>query len=427
MKKNITIQQMTCAHCEVIVKKEADKTGVTIHALSFADGLCSLEYTDEDHFNAFKNAVEQQGYGVVSTQKKNPLLSILLLLPLLILVLLSFKGFSLKLLEGASLGAVFAYGLFSSLHCMSMCGGIALSACQLKGPQKILQSDFYYNISRVLSYTLIGGILGWIGTGFNLSGSFKAGILIFSGLFMVILGLRQLGITLIKLPTFKTQNPFVALIQKAKHPAIVGFLNGFIPCGPLQMAQLFALSAGSFLNGMLVMLVFGLGTFPTMFYIGALNAVFTGKSRRIAFKISGVVILLMALLTFSRAYTFIELDKSISDTPKSVSQIDVKPQDATATAMPFAPVVDGFQIVHLEANRSYALEAVQVKKDIPVRLVINAVNLTQCIDTITIPEYGVTKGLALGENIIEFTPTKSGTLIITCWMNMVTQKLDVVD
>jgi sulfite exporter TauE/SafE len=425
MKKTMTINQMTCAHCDEVVKKQGLKHNVTIHSLSYTDGLCTLEYANEMDYENFKKAVVDQGYTFSEPKKNNPLISILYLLPLGILFLLSVKGFNIKLLEGASLGAVFAYGLFSSLHCMSMCGGIALSACQLQGPQKILQSDLYYNISRVLSYTLIGGVLGWIGTGFSLSGTFKAGILVFSGLFMILLGLRQLGITLFKLPSFKSHNPFVQLIKKAKHPATVGFLNGFIPCGPLQMAQLFALSAGSFTSGMLVMLVFGLGTFPTMFYIGALNAIFTGKSRRIAFKVSGMVILFMAALTFSRAYTFIELEQSLGYAPTSVTKVDIKTPAPSDNTRPFAPIVDGFQIVHLEADRTYILENVQVKKDIPVRLIINAITLTQCIDTITVPEYGITKGLALGENTIEFTPTKSGELIITCWMNMVTQKLDV--
>lgn len=425
MKKNITILHMTCSHCEHTVKSIAIQTGVTLHSLSLSDGNCHMEYENEDQFEAFKSAIEAEGYGLAPVQSKNKSTVLLLLLPLAVLALLSINGFSIQLLEGASLGAVFVYGLFSSLHCLSMCGGIALSACQLLGPQQILKSDFYYNLSRILSYTLIGGFLGLIGSGFELGDFFKAFILIASSLFMILLGLRQLGVTLVHFSLSKAPNPFFRLIQKAKHPVTIGLLNGFIPCGPLQMAQLFALSSGSLINGMLVMLVFGLGTFPTMFYVGSLNAIFTGKSRQIAFKISGVVILLMALLTLMRAYTFIELDQLKNRTIDNRTEIVVTPPAPEKPEIPFADIVDGFQVVHLTANRNYMLENVQVRKEIPVRLIIDAVTLNQCIDTITIPEYGITKGLQLGENIIEFTPVNEGELIITCWMNMVTQKLTV--
>ncbi len=79
----------------------------------------------------------------------------------------------------------------------------------------------------------------------------------------------------------------------------------------------------------------------------------------------------------------------------------------------------------MDVNGYYDLEKVVVKKDIPVKININARRLTPCIDTITIPQHDVVLGLNPGENELTFTPDKEGDLVITCWMAMVTTYLEV--
>jgi len=74
-------------------------------------------------------------------------------------------------------------------------------------------------------------------------------------------------------------------------------------------------------------------------------------------------------------------------------------------------------------------EPITVKPGVPVKWIINvaAQDLTGCNKSMTIPEYGITKDLAPGKNIIEFTPTKPGTFTYTCWMGMISSTINVVD
>ena len=87
--------------------------------------------------------------------------------------------------------------------------------------------------------------------------------------------------------------------------------------------------------------------------------------------------------------------------------------------------MDGYQIVNMDVNGYYDIEDLQVRKDIPVKLVFNTTRLTPCIDTITIPRYDITKALTIGTDEIVFTPTESEEMVITCWMNMVSTSLTV--
>lgn len=95
-----------------------------------------------------------------------------------------------------SYGMLFIVGLLTSVHCIAMCGGINLSQSvnSVKNEGKILKSNVYYNLGRIISYTLIGGIVGQIGSVIALNGVFKGAVAIIAGIFMVIMGINMLGV-----------------------------------------------------------------------------------------------------------------------------------------------------------------------------------------------------------------------------------------
>ena len=88
---------------------------------------------------------------------------------------------------------------------------------------------------------------------------------------MVIMGLNLSGFKFFR--KFSLRMP--SFLSKYKgnftSPFIVGLLNGFMPCGPLQTMQLFALGTGSAFKGALSMLIFSLGTVPLMLTFGAIS------------------------------------------------------------------------------------------------------------------------------------------------------------
>ena len=108
-----------------------------------------------------------------------------------------------SLLSNASLFMLFVVGLLSSLHCVGMCGGIMLTQTLDKDNLLVSKKSSFntalkYNLGRVISYTLLGGIIGALGSVFSISMKMQGFIQLFAALFMVIAGLNMFGIKLFK-------------------------------------------------------------------------------------------------------------------------------------------------------------------------------------------------------------------------------------
>ena len=92
-----------------------------------------------------------------------------------------------------------------------------------------------------------------------------------------------------------------------------------------------------------------------------------------------------------------------------------------------AKVIDGVQVIEFDLSYN-SYPDIKVKKDIPVQIIINVDEkyLTGCNNEILIPDFNLDKKLEVGQNIIEFMPTKIGTFTYTCWMKMLKNKIEVV-
>lgn len=164
-------------------------------------------------------------------------------------------------------------GLLGSFHCVGMCGAIALSIpLDISTRLSLLRDAILYNTGRVITYTLIGVLLGYFGEAFFNSGyqqwlAFELGILIVVIYFIPSpLGYkisRWLGLTYL---TESIKRCFDWLFDRPSPPVFVfiGMLNGLLPCGFVYMAGATAMLADSMTNGMLHMLGFGIGTAPMM-------------------------------------------------------------------------------------------------------------------------------------------------------------------
>jgi sulfite exporter TauE/SafE/copper chaperone CopZ len=210
--------------------------------------------------------------------------------------------------EGAALPVLFVIGLLTSVHCVSMCGGINLSQCARSGPaspggggaaQRVLPAVLY-NGGRVLSYTLVGGIVGALGSVISPPGEFQGLVAAAAGVFMLIMGLNMLGLfpalgrLAPRLPRFLTKG--IDRGRAGKGPFVVGLLNGLMPCGPLQAMQFYALSAGGFFLGALSMLLFSLGTTPLMFALGALSSFLSSRFTQVMMRVSAVLVLVLGIM-----------------------------------------------------------------------------------------------------------------------------------
>jgi sulfite exporter TauE/SafE len=168
-------------------------------------------------------------------------------------------------------------GLAGSLHCAAMCGPIALALPAESGSRgRFLAGRLLYNGGRIITYVILGGILGSIGGLFALAGlqqtlSITIGVLMIAVLFLPGL-IRRLSAIWSPVSALHSllHRKFGQLLRHRSHPALLGFgmLNGLLPCGLLYAALAAAAALGGPLRGMVFLSAFGAGTLPVMLSIG---------------------------------------------------------------------------------------------------------------------------------------------------------------
>jgi sulfite exporter TauE/SafE len=200
-------------------------------------------------------------------------------------------------------------GLLSSLHCVGMCGPIAL-AVPVRTTHTGLKIFRYllFNSGRVFTYSILGLTAGLAGRGFAWAGlqqwlSILTGIMIL----MVILFTRYsphftpLHNALTGITDFLKKLFARYLKQKGSWSLfILGILNGFLPCGMVYAALLGAIATGDYWSGALFMIAFGLGTTPALMILG-LSGNMLGASVRSKIKfISPALAVTVAILLILR-------------------------------------------------------------------------------------------------------------------------------
>ena len=296
-------------------------------------------------------------------------------------------------------------GLLTSIHCISMCGAFNLLA--IYDSKRNIKRPLLYNIGRVLSYTIIGFLVGLFGSLFKVNDSLNGVIVIVSSIIIFLMSLNMLGVVNFKFFRYKLNNKF-------RNPFLIGLLNGLMPCVPLQAMEIYALSTGNMFTGALSMFLFGIGTVPLMFSIGFIYNLFKGKIKIIINKVSAVLILILSIFMFSRGLLSFNID-IFNNKPSYDGYIASK-------------LVDNYQVVEIDLSIDH-FEDIVVKKGIPVKFIINVEekNLTTCNNWIMMRNYDVLQKLEVGQNVIEFVPTKTGDFFYTCRMNMLKNNIKVVD
>jgi sulfite exporter TauE/SafE/copper chaperone CopZ len=420
---------------EVMVYYEPDRVGLAaLHEAILGAGYSFREQSAV----AAQTAVA--GASVASAERSAagaPLYRFLGLIAVIVAVYLIIRysvGFTFlpSVSQSMGYGLIFVVGLLTSLHCIAMCGGIVLSQGIKKGddePQQTsgsrvsqfpagLLPSLLYNGGRVVSYTVIGGAVGALGSLFSLSTALKGVMPILAGVFMLFLGVRMLGIfpwlsrLKIRFPGLGAGK--VRAAASPRGPFVVGLLTGLMPCGPLQTMQVYALGTGSFFAGALSMFLFSLGTVPLLLGFGAISALLSAKFNRRMLKASGVLVMVLGLVMFTRGMGLFGV---------TVPSLPVGRQSAVAIAR----VANGYQEVQttVESGQYHPLV---VQKGVPVRWVVSAKqdDLNGCNNPLTVPQYGIRKELVPGDNLIEFTPQQEGTITYTCWMGMISSSIRVV-
>jgi len=177
------------------------------------------------------------------------------------------------------LWTAFLLGVLGSLHCVSMCGPIVLALPKYQHqPLLLLINRLLYNTGRIVTYSLMGLIVGFVGEGFGWTG-LQQSISIVAGSLIIVFSIfsfpaisRYFRNKTLIINQWVKQALGKYLKEKRTFGAfMVGFANGFLPCGLVYLAIGGALAMGGAFDGLLYMTIFGAGTSIAMLSLGILG------------------------------------------------------------------------------------------------------------------------------------------------------------
>ncbi len=321
------IKGMHCAACEVLIEKKLlEIPGVKAVDASTANGKATVEYEGGKPALGFLNDIfKEDNY----TFSENPQLvakntktsgnSTFLGLAIAISMIAVFLGLDRLGISGlfnisskSSLFSFFGFGVLAGLSsCAALVGGIVLSMAKQwdklyaadASSFKKLQPHLLFNTGRILSYGILGGVLGLIGSRLSLSFTVTAWLIIIVSLVMVMLALQMLEVKIVKkfqisLPKSITRGIADEKKFKGRYmPFMMGAATFFLPCGFTVTAQTIALLSANPIQGALIMGLFALGTAPVLLLIGISSVKFLSRPHlAITFsKVAGFLVLFFAL------------------------------------------------------------------------------------------------------------------------------------
>ncbi len=330
-----------------------------------------------------------------------------------------------------SFSVVFLLGLTAGIStCMALIGGLVLGLStrfaekhpHLSGKNKFIP-HLYFNSGRISFFFIFGMILGLFGMVIKITPFTNGLITLIASFYMLLLGLQTIKI-FPKLDKYSLKIPksiYVKLGFESRNEKeyshfnsfLLGALTFFLPCGITQTVQIFALSTGDFLSSGLTMFFFALGTAPGLIGIGAVVSLFKGKYSETFYKIIGLIVILFAFTTIRSSLNLLGL--SVASEQASIPSAN-------------SSLNNGEQVIKMTQNSGgYFPKSFVIKKGIPVKWIINSQDINNCASSIYSEELKIDKILVKGENVILFTPQKTGVIKFSCSMGMFNGYFEVVE
>jgi sulfite exporter TauE/SafE len=323
----------------------------------------------------------------------------------------------------------FITGLTSGgISCIAVQGGLLTSAISstenTKNNNKLV---FTFLLSKIIAYSLLGFILGFIGSVLVISPKIAALFQLFIGLFLLATAGRILDIHPI-FRYFVIQPPkFIYKLAKNQSknsnlfaPIVLGVLTILMPCGVTQAIMIVALGTANPVQSALIMFAFVLGTSPVFFVLGI--SISKLIKHKVFNYISAGIILIFAIISLNSAMGLLGSSHTLQNYWKVITG------NTYSGVAKSASITSGYQeaTIYVKSN-GYTSDVSNLKLGVPVKLKVVTNNVYSCSRAFTIPAFNISKILpATGEEIIEFTPNKLGRLAYSCSMGMYTGSFNVI-
>ena len=449
---------MHCASCELLIGEKLEAIpGVESVHVSLKTNAAVIASSHRISDKDIEMAVQAAGYEVGVDDGSKPLFTrnrriwkdAAIGVSVVAGLILLFNIFGIDKLLGATtnISSVGAMALLIGLTagfstCMALIGGLVLSVASKYAenhPAETALQKFrphlIFNLGRIISFIVLGSLIGALGSAFSLKGSLLGLLTIVVGVVMLVLGLQLTevfpritkGFTL---PSGLAKKLGIKQRGSSEYSNKNAFLMGaatfFLPCGFTQAMQLLAVSTGSPVQAAIIMGAFAIGTAPGLLSLGGLTSIVKGVFAQRFFRIVGVVVVAMALINFTNGYNLMGLNRLFESSKSSeksnvVAKEDLINSAVTSTDSAVASTDSAILTTTYKLRGDISPSKFSAKVGQKTTLVVDVQDNGQgCMSTIMIiglddtPQY-LSKGKKLE---LTFTATKPGTYTIACAMGI---------
>lgn len=317
-----------------------------------------------------------------------------------------------------SYALLFVAGTLTGFHCAGMCGSLVIGYT-VRAAAGATRSKYLihllYGAGKTLSYTVLGGVFGLLGSIVSFTPVLRGTIGLLAGLFLILFGLSALDLLPVKRHVQVRLPPAFmrflgGVLRRAQNPFVIGLLNGLmIICGPLQAMYIMAAGTGQPVEGAKMLFFFGLGTLPLMMGFGFLATALSGQFAPRLVRASNVIVIALGLLMAQRGYALASRGEDLH-----AAMGHGNPLSASAEKM-----------VHTVLEKPGQINPViDLQAGIPVIWMVMG-DLESCGQSIRLwPEGGVYP-LAAEVKGHHFTPTRVGRIEWTCESGATSGAFDV--
>ena len=434
-KLKLDIDGIHCNSCKKIIEDSVKELeGIKHVSVNYEKQTCSVSFDNQKiKKETIIAAIDDAGYGCSisdTDEKKNRgmdkirVLAFILGVIAIALVIYRFsENIAVpEITQNMSYGLLFLVGLLTGFHCISMCGGFVVSYTA-KGAKKGINTHklhMAYGIGKTISYTVIGAAFGLLGSIIAFTPFMRGTAGIIAGLFLIVFGLNMLNVfpslRKIRLKTPGFIQKFAGSNSGHSSPLKIGLLNGLmLACGPLQAIYIMAAGTGSMIEGAKMLFIFALGTLPVMLGFGYAASIISSSATRKILKVSGIIIIILGLIMMNRG---LALTGTGYDTESLIAYTTSQNQDLLAGNG--IVTEDGYQVIRMDVtDNGWEPDKFVLKKDVPVKWIINGIEINGCNNAIQVPKLGLEFDIKQGEQTIEFVPDKEGVISWSCWMGMI--------
>lgn len=339
-------------------------------------------------------------------------------------------------MNNTSLIGIFLTGLLTGgLTCMAVQGGLLAATLAQQEEERLKEKVKGGNAlpilgflgAKLIAYTLLGFLLGWFGSFFQLSLTVRTILQFAIVIFMIGTAFNILNVHpifryfVIQPPRFLTR--LVRKQSKSKEmfaPAMLGAFTVFIPCGTTQAMMALAIASGKPLYGAAILFAFVLGTSPIFFLLGYFATKLGDAMHQKFMRFAAIAIILLALYNLDGAIALTGSNWTIGNTLRNTwcfftfcsDNQSIPNAQAAGTANQDTKVAITAQ--------GYSPDNLTVKAGSPVTIHLTNTGGQGCTQAFTIPSLGIQKVVPMGSSdTIAFTaPTQTGDIPFMCSMGM---------